>query len=655
MSSGFRKGTMKVSNALLALPLLLTQCLVNAEELSADRINGTEIESSKIQSYNKSEARKDHDAAAAYNEKYIHPVKANGGVVSYPYKEELDLQPLPRNHLRSSFHFDIESEAFDPTKSANDFEEYSHYTVFPKSIDPLLKRTGTRQMHLRFTRGLWDSETWGKLPYDGFKSGGSGVELWAVIEAENREAAYNQWKSLANSLSGMFCASINFIDKSRTVFPVSPSQFSVKSEHDHKAIPIFNTTNELYLLHASLANEPICTENLTPLIKLLPTKGKSGISSLLDGHKVFDSIWHSMSIDIDTTCDEVNGICKFEMEAIVDMVMNTPQSLRRGTNPIPRPLSASELRCDLSKPHDDFMCFPLPEKTDYSFDISQIFGKKIIGTNQLSHYPSKLCAIITGSWKSFVSVGEDLYATENNCFELHEQVDHDLYFETKNSTDVIDNGDSPIFVSRSLTGYGQDHGGLRTVFKNPYNHDVKLVYFESLPWYMRVYLSSLKLESSNSFHLSDVIKSTHYEPAKDRLRPTHVEFEITVPANTTFALSYQFDKAILQFEEYPPDANHGFEVEAAVITVTEPIHYQLRTSTLLLYLSTPDFSMPYNVIIITSTVIGLIFGMLYNMMVKRMVTLEEADRIMEKRSIKYRLKQFKMALLKKINGNRKKE
>ncbi len=56
---------MKVSNALLALPLLLTQCLVNAEELSADRINGTEIESSKIQSYNKSEARKDHDAAAA--------------------------------------------------------------------------------------------------------------------------------------------------------------------------------------------------------------------------------------------------------------------------------------------------------------------------------------------------------------------------------------------------------------------------------------------------------------------------------------------------------------------------------------------------------------------------------------------------------------
>lgn len=306
------------------------------------------------------------------------------------------------------------------------------------------------------------------------------------------------------------------------------------------------------------------------------------------------------------------------------------------------------MRCDLSKPHDDFMCFPLPEKTDYSFDISQIFGKKIIGTNQLSHYPSKLCAIITGSWKSFVSVGEDLYATENNCFELHEQVDHDLYFETKNSTDVIDNGDSPIFVSRSLTGYGQDHGGLRTVFKNPYNHDVKLVYFESLPWYMRVYLSSLKLESSNSLHLSDVIKSTHYEPAKDRLRPTHVEFEITVPANTTFALSYQFDKAILQFEEYPPDANHGFEVEAAVITVTEPIHYQLRTSTLLLYLSTPDFSMPYNVIIITSTVIGLIFGMLYNMMVKRMVTLEEADRIMEKRSLKYRLKQFKMALLKKL-------
>ena len=42
--------------------------------------------------------------------------------------------------------------------------------------------------------------------------------------------------------------------------------------------------------------------------------------------------------------------------------------------------------------------------------------------------------------------------------------------------------------------------------------------------------------------------------------------------------------------------------------------------------STPDFSMPYNVIILTSTVMGLAFGTLFNLMVKKLVTIEEADR-----------------------------
>lgn len=51
----------------------------------------------------------------------------------------------------------------------------------------------------------------------------------------------------------------------------------------------------------------------------------------------------------------------------------------------------------------------------------------------------------------------------------------------------------------------------------------------------------------------------------------------------------------------------------------------LRTSALLLSLPTPDFSMPYNVIILSSTVIALAFGSVFNLLVRRFVALEPGD------------------------------
>ena len=51
----------------------------------------------------------------------------------------------------------------------------------------------------------------------------------------------------------------------------------------------------------------------------------------------------------------------------------------------------------------------------------------------------------------------------------------------------------------------------------------------------------------------------------------------------------------------------------------------LRTTSLLLSLPTPDFSMPYNVIILSSTVIALAFGSIFNILVRRFVALEPGD------------------------------
>lgn len=570
--------------------------------------------------------------------------------VVYPFDEKLNLRPLPNNFMLSSFTFDMNSTMFTPGRSSKDVNEYSHYTVFPKAFSSILQHTSAREMHIRFTRGFWDAESWGRLPNDGFKSGGSGVELWAVIEASSKDEAYTKWKVLANSLSGIFCASINFIDSSKTTYP--KSTFLPVDE-----VPIFDSRNYLYVIRAALANEPVCTENLTPFVKLLPTKGKSGISTLLDGHRVFDSFWHSLSIDIKTRCDDTINMCYDSMESNVDVVMHVPNTIARADNPIPKPLDGELLRCDTSKPHDSYQCFPLPENTQTSFLLSKLFGKTLQGSNLISNNLSRVCAQKTKDWNVLIQLNDEFFGTSTDCFDLTENAKNDIYFETSNSTNVIAMDDVPVYVSRSLVSYGQDRSGLRTVFKNPTNRPVKLIYFESLPWFMRVYLSTLKLEPTKDkkteFEIKDLLSSIEYLPAIDRQRPTHLEYQIEIPANTTIALSYQFEKTLLKYAEYPPDANHGFEIESAVITVIEPVKYQSRTTTLLLVLSTPDFSMPYNVIILTSTIMGLIFGTLFNLSVKRLITVEEAEYIKTHSGPKYKLKKLKERLFSTFTSKKK--
>jgi GPI-anchor transamidase subunit T len=158
---------------------------------------------------------------------------------------------------------------------------------------------------------------------------GTGVGLWAWIDAENDEESFEKWTTLTQSLSGLFCASLNFIDSTRTTRPV----MSFSPEGDQHV-----AEGRLYLLHGVLPGEVVCTENLTPFLKLLPCKGKAGIASLLDGHEVFDASWQSMSIDFRSVCPAGLDECHIEMSQRIDMVLDVERAKRPRNNPIPRPV-----------------------------------------------------------------------------------------------------------------------------------------------------------------------------------------------------------------------------------------------------------------------------------------------------------------------------
>lgn len=137
--------------------------------------------------------------------------------------------------------------------------------------------------------------------------------------ADNGIRAFTKWITLTNSLSGLFCASLNFIDSTRTSRPVL--SFEPVGES-------LGSNSTLHLLHGTLPGEVVCTENLTPFLKLLPCKGKAGISSLLDGHKLFDASWQTMSVDVRRRCIDDAQECLVEIEQTVDMVLNIDRSKR---------------------------------------------------------------------------------------------------------------------------------------------------------------------------------------------------------------------------------------------------------------------------------------------------------------------------------------
>lgn len=129
-----------------------------------------------------------------------------------------------------------------------------------------------------------------------------------------------RWLTLTNALSGLFCASLNFVDSTKTIRPV----MSFQPEGHHPS----SSLSSLHLLHGTLPHEVVCTENLTPFLKLLPCKGKAGISSLLDGHKLFDASWQTMAVDIRPLCPSDGSECTLEIEQTVDMVLDIERSKR---------------------------------------------------------------------------------------------------------------------------------------------------------------------------------------------------------------------------------------------------------------------------------------------------------------------------------------
>ena len=464
------------------------------------------------------------------------------------YREDLSLSPVSPIDVLASFEFSsvIPLENLFKKQEGGNLSELlesdtHHYALIPRSLGQILQRTGTQELHLRLTQGRW-SDSWGNLPKNGIHAGGTGFEIWAYLSSDDKDL-FQRWSSLANSLSGLFCASLNFVDSTRIIKPQMSLQSSIFQKSESK----------LKLLYGSLPREPVCTENLTPFLKLLPCKGYEGIASLLDGHRLFDAKWQSLSVDIEPF--EKDGKYFLQIGQRIDVVIDADRSVRRGGSPIPQPEPLDSEHCNFTKTWiPEGACFPLDEKKCSPWWLSELFGRQLKGR----------CPISTPSDQSDVHVCSPVNPELCNHYKLQPGQNFNVHYDCRYSVDM-ETMYPPVIVQRSLTGHGQVQGGFKTIFESKTDQDVQILYLESLIWPIKPFINTLSVSvvgpnSAQSYDGKKLIKQIFYKPALDRARGTQLELKITIPARSLVTMTWEFEKSILRFNEYPPDANRGFDV-----------------------------------------------------------------------------------------------
>eukprot|EP00835_Amoeboradix_gromovi_P001767 NODE_88_length_21932_cov_0.317867.p5 type:complete len:374 gc:universal NODE_88_length_21932_cov_0.317867:1698-577(-) len=274
-------------------------------------------------------------------------------------------------------------------------------------------------------------------------------------------------------LSGLFCASLNSIE----------------------SVSLFKG-----FYHGKLPQETVCTENLTPFLKLLPCNNRMGLVELLNPLALFDGYYYGMSLTSISTPSGIKTDITIQSVFKRKDEQNLVQLLR---------LSKSEITiCAAS-----------------SLDITYSPSKEFNMHDRLNHLTLDLKNIDVKPIKSNVKL---------------EKYHHLQY-------------------SSWLGGFGDDSGKLITVLENSDSEPLTIEYYEQIPWYFRLYLHTSQWRSSLRSSNDEFLNSFHFLPSKDRIQPAVLIYNLTIPGKARLTYSIEFEKGFLRYKEYKPDAHRGLD------------------------------------------------------------------------------------------------
>ncbi|KAG8446290.1 hypothetical protein GDO86_013935 [Hymenochirus boettgeri] len=373
------------------------------------------------------------------------------------YSEEMLVHPLRSGDIAATFQFRTRLDA-DLRK-----EKVSHYRLFPKVLGQLISKYSVQELHLSFTQGFWRTKSWGQP----LQQAPTGAELWVWFQDSVTDVNKN-WKELSNILSGIFCASLNFIDSTNTVTPTA----------SFKPLGLANITDHRLLRYATLPREIVCTENLTPWKKLLPCGSKAGLASLLNAERLYHSSYHSQSVHIRPVCRNAN--CS-----------NVSWELRQALTVVFDMYSSGLGKRDWSL----FKMFsrtiteicPLASQSKIYVDNSGWDKVPLFELNPPTSLESKVA--VHGDYRVYAVydlLQPGIFSTSRN-----------LNVALKWKGGIVEPGQPKpqlFYADRYVSGYGLHTGVINTIVFN--NHPYRaypVLLMETVPWYLRLYVHTLTI------------------------------------------------------------------------------------------------------------------------------------------------------------------
>lgn len=530
---------------------------------------------------------------------------------AFTFNEELLVENLPDSHVHLHFKF---STIWENDKNNKD-KSVKNYELFPKRLGDIVSTFKMDQLKLTLSQGTWKYDKWGMPSL----SAPSGSELWAIFENGLSEKIVDEnWLQSSRTISGLFGLSINLKDNPNTVKP----------KYLNLAIGNSSSLDANNLRYVSVPNEIICTENLTPWIKLLPCGRNKGVAQLFKNiQKLFEAQYLLAGLDYDKKCMDPNCLKeKIEFTQTISLVYDLNLlNVKKTEDEVVWSFST------VLSSKIDSAC-PVADSSNIYLDLGNNISPTTQFTKKVKY--SKEKSVFVYDLKSV----------------LKDQTDFNPLIISKRKTEQLNN--KLTSVHRYITNSNERNFGLKIIITNLHDKKLSIVYFDTIPWYFRVYINSLEITSNNGTLIEPDMM--HFSPGLDRKRPNHLELVLDIKPKSIISIHFTVEYAYLKWDEFPPDVNHGFHINPAIVSIRLPAHdrsgEQLRmfnifsnfndlldfkiidqvqsklvnvyTETLLMNLPVPDFSMPYNVICLTCTAIAIVFGSIHNFTTRKFVFIE---------------------------------
>ncbi|CAK9095461.1 unnamed protein product [Durusdinium trenchii] len=515
------------------------------------------------------------------------------------FQETLHLRALPRivdepELYLARWEFEIQAEFTDAFRT-------DHFDLFPSPIGKLLNAyPSIESFEATLTRGRWKS-AWGEVPWE-FRPPGA-VLATALAQANDTASTASAYRFLVSTLAGSLCASFEGMN------PAVSAEGEVQLSNNAGARPLqlpsaWSAKGTSFRL-ATLPYEPVCTENLTPWLKLLPCGRHRGLGALLSSLVLAVAEAPLTSLTLAARSDE-----RAAVRASLDVVLpgdagSLPAWLKS--------FAARDVAHCVAADSSELM-FWWPGKAPVLPDtrVLEMGERQVLVVPTMKFLQGSMAEFFSGPWSSerrlhAPRVMRDMLSQEGRSERTHGR-----------------------YLLR-LSNEGRSR---------------HVRFLDQLPFFIRPLWHSLRAvwadgDREVELHGAEALKRLQLQfTSSDGLRsPTDFSLSVELKSGGSVSLFLDVLKNFINFREFSYACEKGFDVggavwlddeaeDAAAGTISTagfaaPLGPSLRqheaqpssrlhfTEGMLVMVPMPDFSMPFNVVALSSTAATFFFGSIF--------------------------------------------